>query len=214
MRRLIATGLVTLVLAPTAQSGSLKDFTLATWNIQTLATPERKVFDNSTARIQSDYGDLRVVEQTLHADVYALEEISSPAALALVFPPSDFVLCISGQWDADAKKLGPQYDFDELENKGIKPDCYQDAKATLPDTAVTPNLPKGEADPLLAQYTAVAVRRSSGIAIDAVKDVPRLGVAQNDLDQSTGKYVVRKVRWGLDATSPRTEAVCICLWCI
>jgi len=195
-----------LSLSQTAEATPLSDFTLATWNIQTLATPGRKVFDNSAARQQADYDDLRAVEHDLDADVYALEEISSPAALALVFPPSEFILCFSGQWNADAQRLGPQYDFDALAAKGIKPHCFEDATAGLPDTAVTPGLPDGKADPLLAQYTAIAVRRTSGIKIDAITDVPRLGVAQNDRDQETGTFVVRNVRWGLDATLSRGES--------
>ncbi|MES5100093.1 hypothetical protein ABUK73_17855 [Agrobacterium sp. BA1120] len=134
---------------------------LATWNIQTLATPGRKVFDTSTARLPADYEDLRTVERELSADVYALQEISSPAALSQVFPLSEFVLCFSGQGNADARKLGPQYDF-EGPAAGIKPECFEEAGATLPDTATTPRLPDGAADPLLAQHTALAVRRVSG----------------------------------------------------
>ncbi|WP_313555844.1 endonuclease/exonuclease/phosphatase family protein [Agrobacterium cavarae] len=206
MYKHFAAGLIAVTLSQAATASPLADRTLVTWNIQTLATPGRKVFNNSTARNKADYDDLRAVERDLDADVYALEEISSPAALALVFPPSEFVLCFSGQWDADAQKLGPQYDFDGLASKGIKPRCFEDATADLPDTAVTPGLQDGKADPLLAQYTAIAVRRTSGIKIDAISDVPRFGVAQNDRDQETGAFVVRNVRWGLDATLLRGES--------
>lgn len=206
MFKQVAAFLIAIAFSQTAQASPLDGQVLATWNIQTLATPGRKVFDNSTARKQADFDDLRLVELDLNADVYALEEISSPAALAFVFPPSEFVLCFSGQWDADAQKLGPQYDFDGLAAKGIKPRCFEDATADLPHTAVTPGLPDGKADPLLAQYTAIAVRRTSGIKIEAIADVPRLGVAQNDRDQATGSFVVRNVRWGLDATLSKGDS--------
>lgn len=180
-------------------SGSLTGFTLATWNIQTLATAGRKVFDKSAARKAQDYEDLRIVERAIGADVYALEEVTSPAAIALVFPLAEFAICISGQWTADARNLGPIYDFSAIATSDIKPLCFDDPAAALPDTAVTPGLSPGDVDPLLGQYTGVAVRKKSKVKLDAVADLARLGIAQNDKDNA-GNFVVRKVRWGLDAT--------------
>jgi hypothetical protein len=71
-----------LTSVPSAISGPSDGLALATWNIQTLATPGRKVFDSSAERKPQDYDDLHVVEHSLKADVYALQEISSPAAAA------------------------------------------------------------------------------------------------------------------------------------
>jgi len=171
---------------------------LSTWNIQTLATPGRKVFDNSFQRQTKDYEDLRLVENTLAADVYALQEISSPAAAGLVFPPDQFTICTTGQWSADAKGLGPIYDAAAIKAAAIEPECY-DQSALLPDTAVTPGLPAGQPDSLLAQYTMLAIRKSSGISVAKIEDLVGLGVAQNDAGPN-GTFVVRNVRWSLDAT--------------
>jgi hypothetical protein len=200
MRGVLVAAIVLTALTGDAAAGPSDGIKLATWNIQTLATPGRKVFDTSAERKQADYEDLRVVEQSLNADVYALQEISSPAAAALVFPPAEFTICITGQWHADEKKLGPIYDFAAIEAQGIKPTCFDDANKPLPDTAVTANLEPGKPDPLLAQYTAIAVRKSSGIKIDEVADLARLGVPQNDKGEQPGTFTVRNVRWGLDAT--------------
>ncbi|TBB57023.1 hypothetical protein ELH42_37745 [Rhizobium ruizarguesonis] len=198
-KHLVAIAALFSVLPPGfVYAGQPEALVLSTWNIQTLATPGRKVFDTSFARGPQDYEDLKLVEKTLAADVYALQEVSSPAAAGLVFPPDKFVICTSGQWSADEKGLGPIYDPTAIKAAGVKPECHDQA-GSLPDTAVTPGLPAGQPDPLLKQYTMLAVRKSSGVSVIKIEDLVGLGVAQNDAGPN-GTFVVRNVRWGLDAT--------------
>lgn len=201
--RAIGIGLL-LILQPWLANAAerLSDFALASWNIQTLATEGRKVFDNSAAREGLDYADLQVVRDSIDADVYVLQEITSPAALALVFPLDEYVLCFTGQWTADAEGMGPAYDFDAVEASDVGPKCWTEEGTDLPDTEVTPDLAPNQADPLLAQYVAIAVRRDAGIAVTEITDIARLGVSQNDSD-GAGGFTVRTTRWGLDALLSR-----------
>jgi len=182
----VATMMLALLLADAAQAGG---FVLATWNIQTLTTPNERVFPNQRSdqlRKESDMGDLRAVRDAVGADVVMLEEISSPKALAQVFPAADWHICLSGQFTADTRGLGPDYPSDKLAD--IRPLCFSAAGADLPDP------PPGE---LRKQYVAVAVRKASGVSIQSIADVPDISVPFDDKDD-TGAVVVRNVRWGLE----------------
>lgn len=148
------------------------DFRLATWNIQTLTVEGRKVFPNQEyIRNAADLAMLAEHARAVRADVVGLQEIASLAALAGVFPHRDWILCISGQFYQTYPQLGRP------------PSARCVAEGTLDDTP---------ADVVLAgQFTAFAVRRDSGIAIE-VSDRPEFGVLHRDEDG-----VERPVRWGL-----------------
>src|SRR3954453_24222648 len=130
--------------------GARADVVLGSWNIQTLAT-NGVVFPDDYRRSEADSALLREARDQLGADVLALEEVTSPYAVSKVFPLSEYVICVSGQYDADAAGLAPYYPRDRLQS--IKPTCY-DQPSALPDP------PAGVAR---KQYVAIVIRRASGI---------------------------------------------------
>lgn len=180
--------------APDALAG----YRIVTWNIAKLSTPGRKMFgEETTPRSQEDIRNLGIVRDHIGADVYVLQEISSPAALAEVFPLRDFDLCLSGQWQADQLGLGPLYTKKQLTDNAIAPLCYT-SETALADT------PKP--DDLLKQYVAIAIRKSSGIRIVAREDVPGLSVLVLDRRSRKAAFddtVIRNLRWGLNLVLER-----------
>jgi hypothetical protein len=58
---------------------------VGSWNIQTLAT-NGVVFPDDYQRNDADFALLRAARDKLGADVLALEEVTSPYAVAKVFP--------------------------------------------------------------------------------------------------------------------------------
>ena len=160
---------------------------VGSWNIQTLAT-NGVVFPGDYQRNDADFALLRTARDKLGADVLALEEVTSPHAVSKVFPLAEYVICFSGQYDADAAGLAPHYPPSQL--GGIKPTCF-DNQPTLPDPpAGTPR----------KQYVAIVIRRASGVAVEAVADVPGLGLAVEEKNDTTDLMEIRNVRWGLEAT--------------
>lgn len=174
----------------------LTGYTIATWNIAKLATDGRVMFGDGLPRSDADFERLRRMRDAIGADVYALQEISSPAALARVFDTTAFELCFSGQWQADGLSLGPNYAAAKLRKNQIRPKCYA-AGETPPDTA-------GD-DGKLKQYVAVAIRRSSGITIFNNRDIPTLSTMTLDrprgADADDGE--VRTLRFGLEVMLQR-----------
>jgi endonuclease/exonuclease/phosphatase family metal-dependent hydrolase len=163
---------------PAPRPGEIK---LVSWNIQELATAV-KVYDRAI-RTEDEFKDLRMYRDCAGGDVYAMQEIGSLRALGRVFPPSDYILCISGQTVADQRGLAPDYPRGQL--AGITPQCVADAS-----TAVSA-LP-GELTNPARQYVALAVKRSAGIALGETKDIVDIG----QKDPVTG----HQTRWGLDVT--------------
>src|SRR5215510_460842 len=107
MKQAFVMAILALLLPDAAHA---EGFVLATWNIQTLTMPNERVFPNQRPdklRKESDMGDLRTVRDALAADVAILQEISSPKELTQVFPLADWDICLSGQYTADARGLGP-----------------------------------------------------------------------------------------------------------
>jgi hypothetical protein len=169
---------------PVPKSGEIK---LVSWNIAELASAV-KVYDRSI-RTEDEFDSLREYRACHDGDVYALQEIASLRALGRIFPPSEYILCISGQPRADEKGLAPDYPRDQL--GGIEPECVSDptaAVSTLPGELTTP----------ARQYVALAIKRSSGISLATKKDVVDLGLRDPVTNQS--------VRWGLDVTLTKGAA--------
>lgn len=161
---------------PVPKPGEIK---LVSWNIAELASAVQ-VYDRAI-RTEDEFGDLGGYRACHDGDIYALQEIASLRALGRVFPPSEYILCISGQSLADERGLAPDYPRNQL--WGIEPECVTDATAavsTLPGERTTP----------ARQYVALAVKRSSGITLTDKKDVVDLGPRDPVTNQST--------RWGLD----------------
>jgi hypothetical protein len=163
---------------PAPKSGEIK---LVSWNIAELAS-EVQVFTRPL-RTRQQFDDLVAYRDCNAGDVYALQEIASLRALGRVFPPADYILCISGQVLADKKGLAPKYPRNQL--GGIEPHCITDGSTAITD------LP-AEATTPARQYVALALRRASGISLQAAKDVVDLG--PEDPNEQ------RQTRWGLDVT--------------
>lgn len=151
---------------------------LATWNIETLTTG-KLVFPDASTRSPGDIELLRNFVKSVPADVIALQEMASPAAIAQLFPLSEWRVCISGQFFADNK--------DDFGTRG----------ATCFDTGPLPDTPERET--FAKQYVAFAVRRSAGIDL-SVTDVPSLGIDHEDPKDGSK----RAVRWGLVAEFERS----------
>lgn len=162
---------------------------IASWNIQTLTIPGEKVFADqkpSELRSEADFGRLSKVRDSLNADIYVLQEVSSLRALAKIFPQPDWTICISGQYSADQQKLGPEYAPAKI--AGIEPLCASKSTDDLPDPIA------GE---LRRQYVAIAVRNGSGMAVKEVADIPDISVPFDDRGDNGGVAVIRSIRWGL-----------------
>lgn len=152
---------------------SAKDLTLGNWNLQTLlhAGDPVTVFPGDYKRQPQDYADLKAWRDKVGASVFFLQEVSSPAAINEVFPVVDgWAHCISGQFASDEGSATPS------------PMCTT--------AGITPARPGGSGR---HQYTAVAWRADTGVAVSVV-DVPQLNVKSDD------NGIIRDLRWGLDAT--------------
>ncbi|MBT1517007.1 hypothetical protein KIP88_42265 [Bradyrhizobium sp. SRL28] len=161
---------------------------LISWNIAELATAVR-VYDR-LLRSEDEFKDLRLYRECSDGHVYAMQEIASLRALARVFPPSQYILCISGQTVADQRGLAPDYPFNQLSD--IKPQCVTDptsAVSTLPGELTNP----------ARQYVALAIKRSSGVSLADTRDVVDLGPKDPATDHQT--------RWGLDITLNKNGAL-------
>lgn len=159
-----------------AQAG---DLTIANWNIQTLVYPAdpHTVFAGDYRRQQADFADLQRWRDLVGADVYLLQEVTSPMAIESVFPSAEgWRYCISGQYAND-------------EGLPVTPVC------TAPGQ--TPHVPQAA---VRHQYTAIAIRPNAPVEIVSVADLQSLNVGSLDWDPSLGSWVVHPVRWGLDAT--------------
>ncbi|QXC52450.1 hypothetical protein KHC17_25285 (plasmid) [Agrobacterium salinitolerans] len=156
-------------------SGSLAtDLKLGNWNIQTLvyAGDPHTVFPDDYVRNATDFADLKHWRDLAGADVYFLQEVSSPAAINEVFPTSEgWEYCISGQFAKD-------------EATGTGPVCTK--------SGTSPAKPAGTTR---SQYTAVAWRTQAGVKIGPVEDYSALNVKSVDNDGT-----IRDVRWGLDVS--------------
>ncbi|MER9758275.1 hypothetical protein NKJ46_34000 [Mesorhizobium sp. M0166] len=153
--------------------------TLANWNVQTLTYngDPITVFPGDFHREDVDFKDLRRWRDLVAADVYFLQEVTSPAAIDEVFPVVEgWRHCISGQ-------------YAKAEGLPIKPVCSGPGD--------TPHKPTG---PTRAQYTAVALRAGSPFSILDTADDPALNV------KSLDGGVERDIRWGLEVTLGFGEA--------
>ena len=147
---------------------------VATWNIQTLTTG-KPVFTDQYTRTAADLAALRAHRETIEADVFALQEIASPAAAAQVFPVDQWTICISGQFFESYPQFG----------EPAQAKCY--AEAPLPDTP-----PEA---PFAKQFTAFAIKKTRAASF-AVSDLAALGVMHRDPKDD----IERAVRWGLVVT--------------
>ncbi len=77
------------------------DLTIANWNIQTLPHPADTVtvFPDDHRRTAADFADLRRWRDLAAADIYLLQEVTSPAAIDAIFPVAEgWSHCIGGQY--------------------------------------------------------------------------------------------------------------------
>jgi endonuclease/exonuclease/phosphatase family metal-dependent hydrolase len=156
---------------------------VVSWNISELAI-DKQVYDRPI-RSETEFADLRNYRDCVGGDVYVLQEIASPKALAQIFPPADYDICFSGQKTADEKGLAPDYPRAALTD--ISPVCYSSAS----DVSELP----GEITNRAYQYVALAVKRASGISVVSIRDVPEIG-QKNPVDG-------HQTRWGLEAVLGR-----------
>lgn len=149
------------------------EITLANWNIQTLVYlgDPQTVFDDDYVRSAADIADLKRWRDLVAADVYFLQEVTSPAAIDAVFPVAEgWVHCISGQ-------------YSQSQGLAAGPTCTSGNDA--------PHRPSGEER---MQFTAIAVHSSGAARIVKAEDFEALNVRSMDDGE------VRDVRWGLDVT--------------
>lgn len=168
-RRLV----VTVIAVLSAAGASAAEIKLGNWNIQTLgySGDPQTVFAGDYIRQPADFADLRNWRDKVGADVYFLQEVTSPAAINEVFPLSDgWSFCISGQYAAD-------------EHLSAGPLCSKSG-----------DIPSKPAGTERRQYTAVAWR-SDRLNAGPFTDVQSLNVRSVDTDGT-----VRDVRWGLDVS--------------
>ncbi|WFU07493.1 hypothetical protein QA648_36390 (plasmid) [Rhizobium sp. CB3171] len=95
---------VTIIAVLSAAGASAAEIKLGNWNIQTLgySGDPQTVFAGDYIRKPADFADLRNWRDKVGADVYFLQEVTSPAAINEVFPLSDgWSFCISGQYAVD-----------------------------------------------------------------------------------------------------------------
>jgi hypothetical protein len=170
---------------PEPKAGEIK---MMSWNIQELATTN-KIYDRPL-RSEDEFKDLRAYRGCHDGTVYGLQEIGSLQALGRVFPPSEYILCITGQAAVDERGLSPDYPRDRLAE--ITPKCVTDAATPVS------SLPAERTNPG-RQYVALAVKRGAGITVGNVKDIVDLGPK----DPVTG----RQTRWALDATLSKDGSV-------
>jgi hypothetical protein len=145
MRSPLRLALLLALLAPTAAPAA--ELKLAAWNIRNLATQGRVFHDGCCERTPADLDRLRGIAEMLAADVVAVQEASSLAALARVFPPEAYVLCL-GSRTGEAS-------------------CRDDGTPG-------PDVPATETP---AQNLAFAVRRASGLRVVLIRNLPALSVA-------------------------------------
>ncbi len=160
-----------LVSATSSMAAQVK---LGNWNIQTLvyAGDPHTVFPDDYVRTASDFTDLKLWRDQAGADVFFLQEVTSPAAINEVFPTSEgWQYCISGQFSKD-------------EAIGTGPVCTA--------AEIAPPKPAGATR---SQYTAVAWRAQAGVTVGPVDDYTALNVKSVDSDGT-----IRDVRWGLDVS--------------
>ena len=118
---------------------SAEDIKFGNWNIQTLVHPSDTitVFLDDHVRKAADFADLRRWRDLVGADVYFLQEVTSPAAIDAVFPVADgWSHCVSGQ-------------YAELEN-------LPDPGPVCSDSDSTPALPAASER---QQFAGIAVRQ-------------------------------------------------------
>lgn len=80
------------------------DIKLGNWNIQALtySGDPQTVLPDDYVRTPTDFADLRRWRNLVGADVFLLQEVTSPAAIDDVFPVADsWQHCISGQYAKD-----------------------------------------------------------------------------------------------------------------
>lgn len=86
-----------------------EDITFATWNIANLHHETGVALrDRAVAREDIDYERLAEIAVSLNADVIGLQEIGSPAALARVFPVSEYHLIISDRYQSGDENRPPE----------------------------------------------------------------------------------------------------------
>jgi hypothetical protein len=130
------------------------------------------VFADEYDRQDADYQDLRKWADLTGADVYFLQEVTSPAALDEVFPLSaGWQYCISGQFALNEGQTTPG------------PSCFKAGETPTKPQAAT-----------RTQYTAVAIRSTGSTSIISAQDLSELNVKTID------NGITRDVRWGLDVT--------------
>ena len=141
-----------------ASPAQAQDLRVATRNIQTLTTGKKVFPTQGFVRTQPDLDFLANFGTGIAADAIALQEIASPAAVAQVFPVSEWTICIRTILRSLSLARPP-------------------APGRLLDAAPLPDTPASE--PLARQFTAIAVRRSAGFSV-SVSDAAQFGVLHRE----------------------------------
>ncbi len=104
-----ACALVLFATIGSAAQGLADGLTLATWNVADLHHETGEPLRNwSVAREDVDYSRLAATAKRLDADVIALQEIGSPAALERIFSSEDYHLIVSDRYVPGSEMLPPE----------------------------------------------------------------------------------------------------------
>jgi len=98
-------GLVWLLLSVVCWSANADRLRIATWNLNNLhSVVGEPLRPGAPARSAADFEILADYARRLNADVIALQEVSSPDAVAMLFPPSQYEIHLSGRYYADLSR--------------------------------------------------------------------------------------------------------------
>ena len=104
-----ATCLALMLLLHQPLLAATQDLRIATWNIANLHHESGVALRNrAVAREDIDYTRLRSIAAKLDADIVALQEVGSPAALARIFPEEEYHLFISGRYRPGDENQPPE----------------------------------------------------------------------------------------------------------
>jgi endonuclease/exonuclease/phosphatase family metal-dependent hydrolase len=86
-------------------TGASAEIRIATWNIGNLHSAlDEPLRDGAPARNAEDIRRLNAMREAIDADVYSLQEVNGPVAARLIFPATQFDLCVSSRYEDDIKR--------------------------------------------------------------------------------------------------------------
>ncbi len=150
-------------------TGAAAEIRVATWNIGNLHSAlDEPLRAGAPARNVEDIRRLNTMREAIDADIYALQEINGPVAARLIFPATQFDLCITSRYQNDIERGW--------------------------DTPIAPGSNERRTDRI---YTVIAIRRGPFTRIEC-QDFPHIGVIDYGRDgvaREVRRGVAVNLRW-------------------